>query len=216
MEGAVVLDAYSKGAPTAVREPVSGQTRPRILVIGVSTGGPTALAEVLAGLPGRFPLPVLVVQHMPPVFTRLLAERLDTLCPLRVREAAPGDRVEAGTILIAPGDFHLKVVAGGIPPHICLDQSPPQNQCRPAVDVLFESVAGVYGRAAIAAVLTGMGTDGLLGARLLKGKGATVIAQDEASSVVWGMPGAVVREGLADRVVPLAGMARELLRLTGG
>ncbi len=193
----------------------STEVRPRVVVIGVSTGGPTALGAILPELPAGFPLPVLVVQHMPPLFTRLLAERLHSSCRLPVEEASQGDPVEAGKILIAPGDFHLKVVSNGGGVRVCLDQSPPLNSCRPAVDALFTSIAEVYGGAVIAVVLTGMGQDGLRGAEILKAQGASVLAQDEASSVVWGMPGAVVNAGLADRVLPLDQVVPEILRMAG-
>jgi len=186
--------------------------QPRILAIGSSTGGPTALAAVLPELPADFPLPVLVVQHMPPLFTRLLAERLNTHCKLPVAEANQGQRVVSGKILIAPGDFHMRVARSGGEVHVILDQSPPQNFCRPAVDALFCSVAEVYGGAVIATVLTGMGQDGLRGSEVLKAQGAAILAQDQESSVVWGMPGAVVNAGLADRVLPLNQCAREILR----
>ena len=189
--------------------------KPRVVVIGISTGGPAALGEILPTIPAGFRLPVLVVQHMPPLFTRLLAERLNSRCKLPVAEARHGELVMPGRILIAPGDFHLKVAAGGDGVRVCLDQSPQQNSCRPSVDVLFASAGQVYSGAAVAAILTGMGQDGLRGAEILKAQGASVIAQDEASSVVWGMPGAVVNAGLADRVLPLEQVVPEILRMTG-
>ena len=188
---------------------------PRILAIGVSTGGPTALGALLPELPATFPLPIVLVQHMPPMFTRLLAERLNSTCQLSVEEAREGVTVAAGSILIAPGDFHMRVAKNGAGVRICLDQAPPQNSCRPAVDVLFSSVGEVYGGAVIAVILTGMGQDGLRGIEILKAQGASVVAQDEASSVVWGMPGAVTNAGLADKVLPLDQIARELVRLAG-
>jgi two-component system chemotaxis response regulator CheB len=188
------------------------RVRPRIVVIGSSTGGPTALAEVLPQFPADFPLPVLVVQHMPPLFTRLLAERLASHCKLSLGEASQGERVVGGRILIAPGDFHMKVVSSGGDVHVLLDQSPPQNFCRPAVDALFCSVANVYGGAVVATVLTGMGQDGLRGSEVLKAQGAAILAQDQESSVVWGMPGSVANAGLADRVLPLDLCAQEILR----
>ncbi|HYW48754.1 MAG TPA: chemotaxis response regulator protein-glutamate methylesterase [Bryobacteraceae bacterium] len=191
------------------------KARPKVVVIGVSTGGPTALGSILPVFPAGFPLPVLVVQHMPPLFTRLLAERLNSTCRLPVAEASQGEPVSAGKILIAPGDFHLKVASNGGGVRVCLDQSPPQNSCRPAVDALFASIGEVYGGAAVAAILTGMGQDGLRGAEILKARGASVLAQDEASCVVWGMPGAVVNAGLADRVLPLDQVVPEILRMAG-
>jgi two-component system, chemotaxis family, protein-glutamate methylesterase/glutaminase len=195
---------------------LSKRVRPKVVVIGVSTGGPAALGEILPYLPSDFRLPVLVVQHMPPLFTRLLAERLHSTCHLRVSEAVHGDPVEQGRILIAPGGSHLKVAFGGGEFRVCLDQSPPLNSCRPAVDALFTSIGEMYGGAAIAVILTGMGQDGLRGAEILKSQGASILAQDEASSVVWGMPGAVVKAGLADRVLPLDRVVPEILLRAGG
>jgi two-component system chemotaxis response regulator CheB len=192
----------------------AGMARPEILLVGISTGGPSALAQVIPQLPADFPLPVLIVQHMPPLFTRLLAERLDARTKLVVREAAEGDCVEPGRVYIAPGDYHMKVARGRAGVQILLDQTPPLNSCRPAADALFMSAAEVYGGKALAAVLTGMGEDGLRGAKLLREQGAGVIVQDEASSVVWGMPGAIARAGLADEIVPLENMAEALRRRT--
>lgn len=186
------------------------------VLIGISTGGPNALAEMIPRLPADLPVPVLVVQHMPPVFTRLLAERLSAKSALPVREAAQGDPVRAGEILLAPGDFHLAVRrdAGGV--SCILNREAPENSVRPAVDVLFRSAAEVWGGNVLVAVMTGMGQDGLLGAVQLHGLGAQVLAQDEASCVVWGMPGAVVKAGIADRVLPLSQIADEIaLRARG-
>jgi len=209
--------AVATEAPPIWRSPATFTTSklpPKVLAIGVSTGGPAALGAILPQLPAGFKLPVLVVQHMPPLFTRLLAERLRGICPLAVEEANHGTVLDPGKILIAPGDYHMKLARIGGLPRACLDQSPPQNSCRPAVDALFSSIGEVYGGAAIAVVLTGMGQDGLRGATILKAQGATVLAQDEASSVVWGMPGAVVNAGLADRVLPLDRVIPEILRMT--
>ena len=192
-----------------------GKVAPKVLAIGVSTGGPTALGALLPELPAAFPLPVLLVQHMPPLFTRLLAERLNATCKLSVEEAHDGSVPEVGKILVAPGDFHMKVAAGPGGATAFLDRTPPQNSCRPAVDALFSSIGEVYGGAAIVVMLTGMGQDGLRGTEILRAQGASVIAQDEATSVVWGMPGAVVNAGLADRVLPLDQIAREIVRLAG-
>lgn len=201
-------------APARSSAPIFQSTKvwPKVLAIGVSTGGPAALGVILPLLPAGFRLPVLIVQHMPPLFTRFLAERLHSICHLPVAEAAHGDPVEPGKILIAPGDFHLKVAASGRGVRVCLDQSPQLNSCRPAVDALFTSVGEVYGGAAIAVILTGMGQDGLRGAEILQPLGASILAQDEASSVVWGMPGAVVNAGIADRVLPLDQVVPEILR----
>jgi two-component system chemotaxis response regulator CheB len=190
------------------------RVRPNVVVIGVSTGGPTALGAILPELPSDFPLPILVVQHMPPLFTRLLAERLNSTCQLPVSEAHHGCLVEPGQILIAPGDFHMRLATIGDTVKVSLDQSARQNSCRPAVDALFASTGEVYGGAALAVILTGMGQDGLRGVEILRARGATVLAQDEASSVVWGMPGAVVNAGFADRVLPLNEVVPEILRRT--
>jgi two-component system chemotaxis response regulator CheB len=192
------------------------QTRvvPRILAIGVSTGGPSALAEILPLIPSDFSLPIAIVQHMPPFFTQLLAERLSRLSGIPVLEATQGMQVKAGMAIIAPGNFHMRLIRrrdGVI--EVELNQQAQENSCRPAVDVLFRSVAEVYGGAAIAVILTGMGQDGLLGVRALKGLGASVVVQDSATSVVWGMPGAVAGAHLADSVLPLKEIIPEVLRL---
>ncbi|MBZ5672727.1 MAG: chemotaxis response regulator protein-glutamate methylesterase [Acidobacteriia bacterium] len=188
---------------------------PEVVAIGISTGGPTALGAIIPTIPSDFPLPILIVQHMPPVFTRLLAERLQAATKLKVEEATEGAVVEPGKVLIAPGNYHMRLSKKRLAKTVTLDQGPPENSCRPAVDVMFRSVEEVYGGSVIAAVLTGMGYDGLRGAEILKAHGAWIIAQDEASSVVWGMPGAVVNAGLADSVVPLDGVIPEILRRTG-
>jgi two-component system chemotaxis response regulator CheB len=188
---------------------------PAVVVIGVSTGGPAALARILPRFPLDFPVPILIVQHMPPLFTKLLAGRLNDACALRVREAVDGAVIEPGNVWIAPGDFHMRVAARGAQPRIKLDQEPPENSCRPAVDVLFASVAALFESRVLAAVLTGMGRDGQRGSALLKAQGATVLAQDEASSVVWGMPGSVVSEGSADAVVPLDEIPNEIMARIG-
>ncbi|MGD0683304.1 MAG: chemotaxis response regulator protein-glutamate methylesterase [Terracidiphilus sp.] len=189
---------------------------PTVLVIGVSTGGPAALDILLPNLPANFPLPVLIVQHMPELFTKLLSERLNSRCPLRVREAVEGDPVLAGSIYIARGNWHMEVQAGpqiGLPATLHLSQGALENHCRPAVDALFRSAAAVYGAGVLAVVLTGMGSDGLSGARLIRDRGGSVLAQDQASSTVWGMPGAVCAAGLAHKVLPLNAMVSEIFRL---
>ncbi|KRC59701.1 MULTISPECIES: protein-glutamate methylesterase/protein-glutamine glutaminase [unclassified Nocardioides] len=181
------------------------------LLIGCSTGGPDALARLLPRLPGDLGVPVLVVQHMPPVFTAMLAQRLDKISQLEVREAADGDEVRPGRVLLAPGDFHLRVRRVGTSVRAVLDQEAQENFCRPAVDVLFRSALEVYGGSALATVLTGMGQDGLAGARQLAAAGARILVQDEDSSVVWGMPGAVAGAGLADDVLPLDALADRIV-----
>lgn len=205
----------SVASANPVRRPV-GATRPaEVLAIGVSTGGPNALAELIPQLPADLPVPVLVVQHMPPVFTRLLAERLAAKSKLPVTEAVDGEVVKAGHVYVAPGDFHMTIKRQGTEIRIVLDQAPPENSCRPAVDPLFRSVSQVYGKNTLAVVLTGMGRDGLRGCEGLREAGAQILAQDEETSVVWGMPGFVARAGLADDVLPLQRIATEIVRRLG-
>ncbi len=206
-------------APEPVRP---SSTPPSVVVIGVSTGGPAALEVLLSAIPLRFPLPVLIVQHMPEVFTGPLAERLSQRCCIRVREATDSAPVVSGNVDLARGNWHMEVLApshAGSPPMLHLHQGPLENHCRPAVDVLFRSAAAIFGPATLAVVLTGMGSDGLAACRIIRARGGTVLAQDQATSVVWGMPGVVARARLAHRVLPLAGLAPEILRLarlTGG
>ncbi|GIE90362.1 chemotaxis-specific protein-glutamate methyltransferase CheB [Actinoplanes regularis] len=195
--------------PLAARRGPQG--RIDILAIGSSTGGPDALTKVLLELPADLPVPVVITQHMPPVFTKMFADRLDRSAPMKVVEAGDGMELAAGTVYIAPGDRHLVFNRRGTSTLTQLSGAPQENSCRPAVDVMFRSVAGVYGGTAFAAVLTGMGQDGRGGAKVLRDSGAEILAQDEASSVVWGMPGAVVAAGLADEVLPLDRIASALI-----
>jgi two-component system, chemotaxis family, protein-glutamate methylesterase/glutaminase len=185
---------------------------PEIVAIGVSTGGPNALAALLPALPADLPVPVAIVQHMPPLFTRLLAERLNAQSSLSVVEGQSGMVMQAGSVYIAPGDHHMELRRSGPSVVVGLIQTPPENSCRPAVDVLFRSVARVYGSRAVGIVLTGMGQDGLRGAEAICEAGGRVVAQDEATSVVWGMPGFVARAGLAEKVLPLEQIAADILR----
>jgi two-component system chemotaxis response regulator CheB len=197
-------------APTI--RPATGSGAVQVVAIGTSTGGPNALAEVFSRFPAGFPVPVVVVQHMPPMFTRLLAERLSAQSPLRVQEGSTGTVLQPGQAWIAPGDHHMKVVRDGTRVRLLLDQEPPENSCRPAVDVLLRTVAAAFGSNALAVIMTGMGQDGLRGCEVVREAGGQVIVQDEETSVVWGMPGAVVRAGLADRVLPLTLLADEIVR----
>lgn len=187
---------------------------PRVdaVAIGVSTGGPDALSGVLPRLSAELPVPIFVVQHMPPVFTRLFAERLSAKSGLTVSEAKHGDLVVPGRVYVAPGDFHMTVQRDGDEVRIATNQDEPEAWCRPAVNVLFRSVAQVYGGGTLAVVLTGMGQDGLRGVELLHSHGAQVVVQDEASSIVWGMPGAIATAGLADKIAPLSEIAAEITR----
>jgi len=220
--GGVVSPGVTRGvagvpvaAPTQRSQAVTAN--PTVVVLGVSTGGPAALDVILPLLPASFPLPILIVQHMPELFTKLFAERLNGRCNLAVREAVEGDVVRPGTIYIAKGNWHMEVLAGariGAPPTLHLQQGPLENHCRPAVDVLFRSAAVVWGSGVLAAVLTGMGSDGMLGSKVVREHGGSVLAQDQATSAVWGMPGAVTNAGLAHRVLPLNAIIPEILRIT--
>ena len=219
-----VSPALAKAAPPVVRAPMPAPPKRRgpaepvdVLAIGVSTGGPNALASLLPMLPADLPVPVLIVQHMPPVFTRLLAERLDRQSAIRVCEAQDGMVVEPGRVYIAPGDHHLTVVNERGRVVVRLNQGPQEQSCRPAVDPLFRSVAEAYGAHTLAVVLTGMGADGMRGATRIAEVGGVILAQDEASSVVWGMPAAVVQAGLAEAVLPLDRIADAVLsRISAG
>ncbi len=190
----------------------AGGSRIDILAIGTSTGGPNALAAVIPHFPQDFPVPVVVVQHMPPVFTRLLAERLNSCSPLSVREGEAGETLMPGQVWIARGDYHLTVARKGTGVVLKLNQEPPENSCRPAVDVLFRSVAQIYGPNVLGVVMTGMGSDGARGAMHIREAGGGIVVQDEASSVVWGMPGAVVSAGAADKICPLPEISQEIVR----
>ena len=201
--------------PVTTRTPTGAAKTPRALVIGSSTGGPEALSAVLAKLPATLGVPVLVTQHMPPVFTRLYAQRLDKSSALRVVEATDGEPVVAGTVYVAPGDFHMEVARRGPQMVIKLHQGPAENFCRPAVDVMLRSAVAAFGGELLAVILTGMGSDGKLGCKDIAAAGGQVLAQDEATSVVWGMPGAVTREGIADEVLPLSAIADAIQRRLG-
>jgi two-component system chemotaxis response regulator CheB len=204
--------------PTLVMTPAPSPGIPRrpieVVGIGISTGGPNALGVLLPALPADLRVPIVIAQHIPPLFSALMAERLAATSRIAVREAKDGEPLQPGTAYIAPGDFHMSVVGvvgrnGGY--RISLSKGPPENSCRPAVDVLFRSLAEQVGAAALGIMMTGMGQDGLAGSRLLHAAGGRLLAQDEASSVVWGMPGFVVRAGLVEQVLPLEHLAGALV-----
>jgi two-component system chemotaxis response regulator CheB len=203
---------HAPAAPVKIPPRTAGATHLEALVIGVSTGGPNALAELLPMLGMRFPLPILIVQHMPPLFTRLLAERIASVSGIPTREAKDRDTIRPGQILIAPGGQHMTAERGREGVRVRLNEDPPENSCRPAVDVLFRSAATAFAEKTLAVVLTGMGQDGLKGSEAIRAAGGQVLVQDEASSVVWGMPGAVYNAGLADKMLPLKELAAEIYK----
>ena len=197
--------------------PLSGQVaalrqRIDIVAIGVSTGGPNALARIIPQLPADLPVPVVIVQHMPALFTKLLAARLNAESAIAVEEGTPGRVLAPGCVYIAPGNYHMILTRDAASVRIATTQAPPENSCRPAVDVLFKSVAETFGANTLGVILTGMGQDGLRGCEFITEAGGQVVAQDQATSVVWGMPGFVANAGLADRLLPLDEVAAEITR----
>jgi two-component system, chemotaxis family, protein-glutamate methylesterase/glutaminase len=196
-----------------------------VVVIGLSTGGPSALEQMLPRLPANFPVPVLIVQHMPKLFTSALAERLDKCCALQVEEAYEGADVRPGRVWLAPGDSHMEVAAGrggfsvgargAVKGRVRLHRQAPLNHCRPSVDYLFHSAMRLYGAGTLALMMTGMGSDGLEGARAVHKCGGVVLAQDEATSAVWGMPGRVTEAGIANATLPLPMLAGEVIARVG-
>jgi two-component system chemotaxis response regulator CheB len=218
---ALGLQVPAQVAGAVMRTAVAAQRRGpaahvEIVALGCSTGGPNALTTVFERFPPNPSVPVVVVQHMPPVFTRLLADRLRAHTNLQVKEAQGGEVLAPGYIWIAPGDHHMVVRREGTTRRLALLQTPHENSCRPAVDVLFRSVVECYGAHTLAVVLTGMGQDGLRGCEHVREAGGQIVVQDEASSVVWGMPGFVANAGLADSIVPLEHVATEISRRVGG
>ncbi|MCA8949747.1 MAG: chemotaxis protein CheB, partial [Planctomycetes bacterium] len=212
--------AASRPTPEIARGPVvaTGQPSPpapvrrrklppKVVGIGASTGGPQALTRVLPRLPAAFPLPILLVQHMPTGFTASMAASLDRECALNVREAQDGDPVRAGTVLIAPGGLHMGVVQQADDVVVRLSKDPPEQSCRPAVDYLFRSLCETFGGATLAVIMTGMGEDGLAGCHALHAAGARILAQDAASCTVFGMPRGPIEAGIADAIVPLEELA---------
>jgi two-component system chemotaxis response regulator CheB len=188
----------------------SDKSRLEAVIIGISTGGPNALVRMLPDFPADFAVPILIVQHMPPLFTKFLAERLGKICHLEVREAVSGAKLEPGVIWIAPGDFHMELERTEPGVTIRLHQGPMENSCRPAVDPLFRSAVDCFGSRVLGVVMTGMGQDGLQGARCIRDAGGQILAQDQKSSVIWGMPRFVTEEGLPDEVLPLDELAANI------
>ncbi|MFM9065998.1 MAG: chemotaxis-specific protein-glutamate methyltransferase CheB [Planctomycetota bacterium] len=202
--------ASGLGMGTAIRR--ESAQRVDLVVLAASTGGPNALVEIFAGLPAQFPVPLLIVQHMPPMFTQMLAERLTKTSKIPTFEAQSGTHLEPGKAWIAPGDYHVVVGREAGRWQLNVNQEPPENACRPAADPLLRSVSRSHGKHCLAVILTGMGQDGLRGCESLQSVGGQIIVQDEASSVVWGMPGYVAKASLAERVLPLPLIAAEIVR----
>ena len=202
------LQSAASGARSRARANTSHI--PTLLAIGCSTGGPQALQEILTELPGSLPAAVVIAQHMPKFFTKPFSERLQDMCALEVREAQHGDEVKVGLILIAPGGQHMTLKGTSEGVRVQIRQEPTHLPYRPSVDLMMASAAEIFGEKVLSVVLTGMGQDGLEGARAVRANGGTVIAQDEASCIVYGMPKAVAEHGCADRTVSLGSMAREM------
>ncbi len=212
----IVVPPLQPAAGAEKKSPIGKRTDRRVeridlVAVGVSTGGPNALQEVVPQLQKDFPLPILVVQHMPPIFTASLAARLDAISAIRVVEGSDGEPINRGTLYIAPGGRHMVVRKNaGRHPVLALTDAPPVNSCRPSVDVLLRSLAMIYGGHVLAVILTGMGSDGLAGVTAIRRKGGCALVQDEKSSVIWGMPGAVAEADQADEIAPLSRMAARI------
>jgi len=211
------LDVALGPTPDKIEFRKASAVPPRILAVGSSTGGPQALFEVFEKIgPSVKSVPVVITQHMPPAFTKILAEKLGKLSGLPAKEGEHGDRLQAGHIYVAPGDYHMRLRKDGPGIAITLDQEPPVHFCRPAVDPMFESVSAIFGPAALGVVLTGMGHDGRDGGRIIADAGGTIYAQDEATSVVWGMPGACAQAGICAGVYPLDQLSSAIIRQFSG
>lgn len=202
--------------PVRLRPRIGAVPRVNILAIGVSTGGPEALGVLLPMIPANFPAPIVIAQHMPPIFTSLLAARLASKSAFPVRECKSGEPLSPGCAFLAPGDYHMVVFKERGVASLRLHQGPREHFCRPSVDVLFRSVAETFGGNSLGVILTGMGQDGLRGCEALAAAGAQIVVQDETSSVVWGMPGFVARACLAEKILPLDQLAAEIVRRTTG
>ena len=200
-------------SPQTATSPAARQ-KSEIVVIGISTGGPNALSQMLPKIPKNINVPVLIVQHMPPMFTKSLATSLDKKCALHVKEAEEGESIQPNTVYIAPGGKQMKLVAApnGVNRLIRITNDPPENSCKPSADYLFRSIGDYYVGRTTAVIMTGMGADGTKGLEILKAKGAHIIAQDEASCVVYGMPKAATEKGLVHVISPLNKIADEIVK----
>jgi len=211
--GAVAASEDELAPIPSIKRPFASN-RAKVIGIGISTGGPAALAEVLPKLPASLPIPLLIVQHMPPMFTRSLAVDLDRTSKIKVQEAEHGQVILPGNAYIAPGGKHMKVATSNGRKELLITDDPPERSCKPSVDYMFRSMAHEYGSDAMGIVMTGMGDDGTMGCRLLKRHGCLIVAQEEKSCVVFGMPRQVIAAGLADKVIPLNHM-HEIIESAG-
>lgn len=205
----------AKAKEVVLRKPTLKE-RPDVVAIGSSTGGPQALFTVLKGMKGRVKQPVLITQHMPATFTKILAEHINRMTGWTCSEASDGMSIEPGKVYLAPGDFHMTVETQGLQKILRLNQDPPENFCRPAVDPMLRSISAAYGRKVLTVILTGMGADGLKGGNVVVENGGDLIAQDEATSVVWGMPGAVAHAGICSAVLPLEEISSYVVKVAAG
>ncbi len=212
---AAVAAPILKKAPVAIKLRPMPDFRPDVLAIGSSTGGPQALLSVLKGIGPNPRIPIFITQHMPATFTAVLADHISRSTGLACAEAKDGETVVPGRIFLAPGNFHMIVERKGTQVVVRLNDGPPENYCRPAVDPMLRSIAKVYGSRTLVTILTGMGADGLKGGKEVTAAGGAVIAQDEATSVVWGMPGAVATEGLCSAVLPISHVAPFINKMIG-
>lgn len=208
------LSARAKPAPKVTAKPAIRRGKSEIVTIGISTGGPNALTRMLPMLPGDLGVPIVIVQHMPPVFTKSLATSLDAKCALAVKEAQDNEPIQKNTVYIAPGGKQMKLVASadGQSRQIKITNDPPENSCKPSADYLFRSVGDYYVGRTTAVIMTGMGSDGTQGLQVLKQKGAAIIAQDEETCVVFGMPKAPIESGIVDVIAPLSKIAEEIIK----
>jgi two-component system chemotaxis response regulator CheB len=212
--GAIAQSAAAHAAPVTAVRPAPRQS-PLLLAIGSSTGGPNALFKLIQSLSAKIPVPILITQHMPAAFTPLLADHLNRLGILPCHQARDGDRLRPGEILLAPGDFHMLVKRDATGLSAQLSQSAPENFCRPSVDPMLRSAAAATDGRVLTVILTGMGSDGMEGTRGIVDKGGAALVQDEATSVVWGMPGAVAKAGLAHAILPLDQIGPRILTMLG-
>jgi two-component system, chemotaxis family, protein-glutamate methylesterase/glutaminase len=219
----VMLSLVGEDADTVIAEkqlrktlyqskPATLSNRIDIVLVGVSTGGPKAVEVMLLGLPKNLPVPLVMVQHMPPVFTKYFAQRMEQKTKLCVREALHGECLLPGRIYVAPGDYHICLAKTDNKVKILLNQDPPENSCRPSVDVLFKSAVGAFGQNILGVILTGMGVDGLAGSEAIYNASGQIVVQDQSTSVIWSMPGSVATCGYAEEILPIEDIAHSIIR----